>query len=79
MSPYPTAFTYVNDKSLKIYSSKKEIAKNESENGFFLTDNKTFLKVACADGFIHLLDVQMEGKKRMEISEFLKGFRLTDK
>lgn len=79
LSPYPTAFTYVNDKSLKIYSSKKEIANHENENGFFLTDNKTFLKVACVDGFIHLLDVQMEGKKRMEISEFLKGFRLTDK
>ncbi len=76
LSPYPTAFTILNDKILKIF--KAELDGNEPgiSPGAFLTDHKTYLKFATKDGFIKVIDVQFEGKKRMQIDEFLRGMRL---
>jgi methionyl-tRNA formyltransferase len=76
LSPYPTAYTHILDKSLKIFKADLELANPEIDPGTYQTDGKTFLKFACADGFISLRDVQMEGKKRMKIDEFLRGVRL---
>lgn len=76
LSPYPTAFTTLNDKTLKIFNATLEIVKPEVEAGTFLTDHKTYLKFATQDGFIKLTDLQLEGKKRMGIEEFLRGVRL---
>ncbi|RYE39472.1 MAG: methionyl-tRNA formyltransferase, partial [Sphingobacteriales bacterium] len=42
----------------------------------FLSDGKTYLNFACTDGFISVKEVQIEGKKRMEVEEFLRGFRI---
>ncbi|SFP71336.1 methionyl-tRNA formyltransferase [Parafilimonas terrae] len=75
LSPYPAAFTYLNDKVLKIFSAEKETATHNFSNGSFHTDNKTYLKFACADGFIYCSDVQLQGKKRMHIEDFLRGYR----
>lgn len=76
LSPYPTAFTTLNDKNLKVFAADFEITEPGISPGGFLTDNKTFLKFAAADGFISLTDLQLEGKKRMGIEEFLRGVRL---
>lgn len=75
LSPYPAAFTFLNDKVLKIFETKKEIVEHNNQPGTFQCDGKTFLKFATNDGYLHLNAIQMEGKKRMEISEFLKGYR----
>lgn len=75
LSPYPGAFTTLNEKILKVFRSKKEITYPKSTEGDYETDGKTYLKFACTDGYIHLLDVQLEGKKRMSIADFLKGYR----
>jgi len=75
LNPHPTAFTIVNEKMLKVFSAKKEIVPPAKTEGDYETDGKTFLKFACLNGYIHLLDVQMEGKKRMGIEEFLRGYR----
>ncbi len=76
LSPYPTAFTILNDKTLKIFNAEPENIKPEIEAGTYLTDNKTYLKFATKDGYIKLTDLQLEGKKRMLIDEFLRGVRL---
>jgi len=76
LSPYPTAFTQLNDKTLKIFKAEMEIAAPEVNPGEFLTDGKTFLKFAAKDGFLKLTDLQYEGKKRMTVEEFLRGMRL---
>lgn len=76
LSPYPTAFTTLNDKTLKIFNAGYEVTEPGISPGAFLTDNKTYLKFAATDGFINLTDVQLEGKKRMNIEEFLRGVRL---
>jgi methionyl-tRNA formyltransferase len=74
LSPYPAAFTILNGKMLKIYRSKKEIDKPSISAGDFKTDNKTFLKFACSDGYISITELQLEGKKKMSVQDFLKGY-----
>jgi methionyl-tRNA formyltransferase len=76
LSPYPTAFTELNGKILKIYTATKELASVDAAPGTYSTDNKTYLKFACTDGYIHVTDIQLEGKKRMSVEEFLRGVRL---
>ncbi len=75
LSPYPAAYTYLQGKKLKIFSAKKELSKVEVNSGDFLTDHKSYLKFAAKDGFISVKEIQLEGKKRMEIEDFLRGWR----
>lgn len=76
LSPYPTAFTFLNDKTLKIFKVEKENVSPKVNPGTFETDGKTFLKFASNNGYIKLLELQLEGKKRMMVDEFLRGVRL---
>jgi len=76
LSPYPTAFTYIDNKVLKIYSTEKIIENHSIEPGKYISDGKNELKFATKDGFLKLLEVQIEGKKRMSVSDFLRGYRL---
>lgn len=76
LSPYPTAFTHINNKVLKVFKAEKQITEAAINPGGFLSDHKTFLKFACTDGFILVKEVQLEGKKRMGVEEFLRGVRL---
>ncbi len=74
LSPFPGAFTELNGKMLKIYRSKKEITPHAVTAGFHETDGKTFLKFACADGYVQALELQLEGKKKMNVEDFLRGY-----
>lgn len=76
LSPMPTAYTIFNDKILKVYQSEFELIEPGIQQGSFLTDNKTYLKFAALNGFIWVTDIQLEGKKRMSVEEFLRGIRL---
>lgn len=76
LSPYPTAFTHFENKILKVFEAKVELNKLEEPVGKFISDNKTYLKVSCQDGFIHLLSIQLEGKKRINVEEFLRGNKI---
>jgi methionyl-tRNA formyltransferase len=76
LSPIPTAYTTLNSKILKIFRAEYELIEPGILPGGFLTDNKTHLKFATADGFISLTEVQLEGKKQMGIGEFLRGMKL---
>lgn len=76
LSPFPGAFTTLHDKMLKIYRSKKEIT-TQRLPAEFITDGKTYLKFACSDGYVHLLEIQLEGKKKMLIEDFLRGYRFS--
>jgi methionyl-tRNA formyltransferase len=75
LSPYPAAFTEIGDKTVKIFRSEKEPAVPTSRPGRWETDRKSYLKFAAKDGYIHLKEVQLEGKKRMSIEDFLRGYR----
>ncbi|MBR4146658.1 MAG: methionyl-tRNA formyltransferase [Bacteroidales bacterium] len=81
LSPYPAAHTRLvseqgDSLELKVYNSRIETCHPTNPAGTVLTDNKTFLKIAANDGFIHLTTIQQAGKKAMETADFLRGFRL---
>lgn len=78
LSPFPGALSKLDDKILKIYRSKKEYSAKRETPGTVFSDGKTYLKIAAVDGFIHLLDLQLEGKKRMFTEDFLRGYRLAN-
>jgi methionyl-tRNA formyltransferase len=76
LAPHYGAFTVFNDKMLKIFRSKTEISPVPLSPGLFTTDYQTYLKYACADGYLSVTELQMEGKKKMSVEEFLRGFRV---
>jgi len=76
LSPIPTAYTLLNGKILKVYKAEKREINPDIQPGNFVTDNKTYLSFATKDGLLNLIDVQLEGKKRMGIEEFLRGVKL---
>ncbi|MHA6247299.1 methionyl-tRNA formyltransferase [Pontibacter sp. CAU 1760] len=76
LSPYPAAWTRLNGKTFKIF--KTQVLDNTADDsvpGQVHTDNKTFLNVQTAAGALSLLDLQMEGKKRMPVQDLLRGYK----
>jgi methionyl-tRNA formyltransferase len=60
-------------KILKVYKSHKEPGSNKEPAGTMITDHKTFLKIACKGGYLHLSELQLEGRKKMNVEDFLRG------
>ncbi|MFN8310094.1 MAG: methionyl-tRNA formyltransferase [Chitinophagales bacterium] len=75
LSPYPAAFTKFQDKTLKIFAAQKEYPASNISPGEWQTDGSTYLKFFTADGALNLTDVQLEGKKRMPVNQFLRGWK----
>jgi methionyl-tRNA formyltransferase len=75
LSPYPAAFTFLEGKKLKIFAADKEKMDKIIEPGKTFTDRKSFLKFATIDGFISVKEIQLEGKKKMDTRDFLRGWR----
>ena len=78
LSPYPAAWTnftgVASETGVKIFKASVESCGHHCQPGEILSDNKTYLKIACADGFLHIKDLQLAGKKRLDIAPFLRGF-----
>eukprot|EP01035_Chromulina_nebulosa_P009216 gene9216-12455_t len=77
LSPYPTAWTKLGTQTLKVFWADKETGESTATSGTLLSDNKKYIKVACTDGWLSLKDIQLEGKKRMGVEEFLRGFDIS--
>jgi methionyl-tRNA formyltransferase len=75
LSPFPGAYTLLQEKKLKIFQTSKEPSSMATIPGSIETDGKTFLKIACKNGYVHILDLQEEGKKRMKTEDYLRGKR----
>lgn len=79
LSPYPAAWcelqTSKGTSSVKIFETKVKLARHEMECGTIICDGKKQFDVATPDGFISIESIQMQGKKRLTIEEFLRGFR----
>ncbi len=72
LSPHPAAFTMLEKKTVKIFSSMLTHTNSESEPGTVIIDNKK-LFVCTADNLIEILELQMEGKKRISALDFING------
>lgn len=75
LSPYPAAYTFLDNKILKIYQSK--ISDRIGEQAI-ISDNKTYLSFKCNDTYLDVLELQLEGKKRIKIDEFLRGYKISN-
>ncbi|MEG1634022.1 MAG: methionyl-tRNA formyltransferase, partial [Rikenellaceae bacterium] len=81
LSPYPTAWTdfkgaYGDQFSMKIYEVNIEFTPHNRAIGEVVTDNRTFVKVACKDGYVLLKNIQIAGKKQMDIVSYLCGNKM---
>ncbi|MEY3539365.1 MAG: hypothetical protein RL188_782 [Bacteroidota bacterium] len=75
LAPFPGALTKVDGKIVKLFSTSILLEKPKEAIGSFVTDGKTYARFACTDGYIQLNDIQWEGKKRMPITDFLRGYK----
>lgn len=75
LSPYPAAFTTLQGMVLRIFRCQKLEGATEGDAGTVESDGKAFLHVHTGDGALALTEVQLEGKKRMPIADFLNGYK----
>jgi len=82
LAPYPGAKSLLRKESetlsFKIFESLPEETDHKCKLGSIISDGKHFLKIACRNGFINIINIQLEGKKRLSINEFLKGFKIAN-
>lgn len=83
LSPYPAAWTELYQEGtdpvmLKIFETEKLFCEHSLAPGTIVTDCKTYFKIASSDGYVNVLSLQLAGKKRMEINDFLRGYRHTE-
>jgi len=81
LSPYPAAWTEIKSTdnkqfSLKIFKTSKISETHSFEPGKILSDNKNYIKIAVKGGFISIEELQLQGKKRLAIKDFLRGFNI---
>lgn len=81
LSPYPAAWTEMEQEdgkrlTLKIFQTEKEFTSHNLSIGDIVSDGKRYLKVAATNGFLNLKEIQLAGKKRMNVEDFLRGFRI---
>ena len=84
LSPYPAAWTELcapegPRQVLKIYETEKQFVAHALPVGMIDTDGKTYFRIAVKDGYVNLLSIQLAGKKRMSIGDFLRGYRHVEK
>lgn len=80
LSPYPAAwFTYTTEGkeplAFKVFETKQETCQHNLKPGMLVTDNKKTLKITTADGYLHIVSLQMPGKKRMTAEELMRGYK----
>lgn len=83
LSPYPAAWTELvgadgSSLVLKIFQTEKNFFSHGEKIGTVSTDGKTYLRVALADGYLNILSLQLAGKKRMPVADFLRGFKVME-
>ncbi len=83
LNPFPAAYTELTGSGdpvvLKIDSAEKMSLEAPEIPGRLLSDGRTYLAVTTADGALSLREIQLAGKKRMGVEEFLRGFREPEK
>lgn len=82
LSPYPCARSWFKSESstisFKIFESRPEIEEHSFKPGMIFSDGKNYLRISCKGGYLSILSLQLEGKKRMNTIEFLRGFRISN-
>ena len=80
LNPWPSAFTHMDEKLLKIWDATviKDSSVKAGDYGKVKTDGKTCFMVACDGGYLSVNELQLEGKKRMKVEDFLRGYSIKE-
>ena len=80
LNPWPSAFTHMDEKLLKIWDATviKDNNVKAGDYGKVKTDGKTCFMVACDGGYLSVNELQLEGKKRMKVEDFLRGYSIKE-
>ena len=83
LSPYPAAwFKITNNENktltIKVFASEMIFEEHKNEVGKIISDNKTFIKICTSEGYMNILELQLQGKKRMPIKDLLNGFDISE-
>ena len=78
LAPFPTAYTFLEQKQLKVFNSHAVNELPAVAIGTMQTDAKSYIRFACKDAWLYIDELQLEGKKRMETVAFLRGFRFSE-
>lgn len=83
LSPYPAAWTELHQGEqapvmLKIFETEKQYCSHNYQPDSIDTDKKTYFRIATTDGYLNIRSLQLAGKKRMEVTDFLRGYRFDD-
>jgi methionyl-tRNA formyltransferase len=76
LNPWPSAYTFLNGKTLKVWKCKVSTEKTDAVPGTIFLADKEGIHTACGEGVLILTEVQLEGKKRMETEAFLRGYHI---
>ena len=76
LNPWPSAYTFVNGKTLKVWKCRADEKCSGETPGTVILTYKEGIHVACKDGILILTEVQLEGKKRMDAEAFLRGYHI---
>ncbi len=74
LNPYPGAWTFFGDLNFKIFEVKPSEFASKKPIGEVDTDNKTFIRIKTNDHSVEVTDLQLQGKKRLRVEDFLRGF-----
>lgn len=74
LNPWPSAYTRVQGKTLKIWTAKVLKENSEKEPGTVIKSGKDGLFIQTGDGILNIIELQLEGKKRMDTAAFLRGY-----
>ena len=72
--PYPIAHTLLDGKKLQVYRAEFFPKNHNHPSGIFFTDQKKYLAVSVPNGYVHILEIKLQGKRKMKIHDFLNGF-----
>ena len=76
MSPFPSAWTKLYDQQFKVIKANPLIASHTHIPNTFVTDNKNYIRIATQDGYINVEKLQLQGKRKMNVKDFLNGYKL---
>lgn len=71
--PYPVAHTLLDEKKLQVYRASFSSQNHNHPSGIFFSDQKKYLAVSVPNGYVHLLEIKMQGKRQMKVIDFLNG------
>lgn len=76
LSPFPAAWTMLDEQELKVLRTEKEVIAHEHTPGQLFSDGRTYLKYSTLDGYVKVLELQLQGRKRMGVKDFLNGYKI---